>query len=86
MIILVKLDIEGALRFPTIVGKGIAVHFDFIFMEVHRLKMIEEQWIVFKGLHEFYPALAATAGCKSTLAAVKDESCLHDADRTINTC
>lgn len=87
--IVMKLDIEGAEHnvFPRLLAKGVLCAINLLFVETHQRMMTKEQWTVFQGLYDLYPALSAAAGCNnSTLSTVDDESYLHDVDQTMNTC
>lgn len=86
--IVMKLDVEGAERdlVPRLIMSGALCHLDIVFMEEHMGHFTESQKNIFLQGKALFPDFARVAGCKVQLSMLDDESFLHDADPTMNTC
>ena len=86
-VVVMKLDIEGAEYelLPRLVMKGALCHVDLIFMEQH-----PSEWASSKQQEQLFHHARALfdgeTGCKAKVSLIDDESFLHDADSSMNTC
>jgi hypothetical protein len=87
--IVMKLDVEGAEYelLPRLLATGALCAMDLVFLEEHPSSRAPAQ----KALFEHAKALLlvhdhAQTGCRVRLSLLDDESYLHDADATLNTC
>jgi hypothetical protein len=86
--IVMKIDIEGGeyQLLPRLVATGALCDVDFVFLEQHSPDWASSQ----KDLYQHASALAhsgmSATGCKVRISLLDDESFLHDADGTLNTC
>ena len=84
--IVMKLDIEGSEYkvFPHLLVQGALCDLvDLAFIEIHEGRASSEAQR--QNLHNTF-SMVREAGCKVKLLTLDDESYLHDADSTLNTC
>ena len=83
--IVMKLDIEGSEYevLPHLVAKGALCDVDLAFIEIHKTSSHKKDI-----LHHALSLLkdGSEIGCKVKILTLDDETFLHDADKTINTC
>ena len=86
--IVMKLDVEGAEReiLPHLVLSGALCSIDLAFMELHSLSFSQQDNINVQNTLALFPHASAMAGCKTVISLIDDETFLHDADPTLNTC
>lgn len=86
--IVMKLDVEGAEHdlVPRLIMSGALCHIDMVFMEEHLGHLTESQKRIFLQGKALFPDFARVAGCKVQMSMLDDESFLHDADSSMNTC
>jgi hypothetical protein len=88
--IVMKIDIEGGEYdlLPRLVAKGALCDVDLVFLEQHPAEWASSN--AQKDLYQHAGALArggmSATGCKVQVSILDDESFLHDADSTLNTC
>jgi FkbM family methyltransferase len=88
--IVVKMDIEGA-EFnvlPKLIMNGVLCKMNKIFIEFHNSKYSENQKNIVNLATQLinHPEFFSIAGCPVQVSFIDDESYLHDADGSMNTC
>ena len=85
-VVVMKMDIEGSEHeiLPQLLIKGALCDIDLIFIEYHPLVLSSSQNILLWHVNSVINA--EIPGCKVKLNYLDDESFLHDADDTVNTC
>jgi hypothetical protein len=86
--VVMKLDIEGAEHnvLPRLMLSGALCKIDMLFLETHDSFYTDKQRSIVKKAMNLYPEFMSTAGCHTRVEYLDDESYLHDADNTLNTC
>ena len=86
--IVMKMDIEGAehLVLPHMAMRGVLCAIDSLFMEAHPSMANQTQVDIFQQTVQLVPGVSRAAACKTEFNFVDDETFMHDADNTINTC
>jgi cell division protein FtsL len=86
--LVMKLDVEGAEYelLPRLLATGALCAMDLVFIEQHPRELAASQAQADAFEHAKALVRDALTGCRVRLSMLDDESYLHDADDTLNTC
>ena len=86
--VVMKLDVEGAETtvLPRLIASGALCRMDTLLIEQHYSGLDKQQAAVLTSTMQLFPSFFTAASCKIQVMNLDDESFLHDADATINTC
>ena len=86
--VVMKMDIEGAEAsvLPRLIALGALCSIDVLFIEQHVRFLDKLQADVLDSTMRLFPRFFSAARCKAKIVNLDDETFLHDADSTINTC
>ena len=86
--VVMKMDIEGAEAsvLPRLIALGALCSIDVLFIEQHVQFLDKLQTDVLGSTMRLFPRFFSAALCKAKIVNLDDETFLHDADSTMNTC